>query len=68
MPLITSSCPLCQKPSTSAHFPFCSKACAYRDLGVWLKGEYQIPGEPLSEELTVAPSFEEESDEDHENP
>ena len=29
-------------------FPFCSKKCAYVDLGVWLRGEYVLPGTPLS--------------------
>ena len=37
-------CPICEKPSTGAAKPFCSKRCADVDLGRWLKGSYAIPG------------------------
>jgi endogenous inhibitor of DNA gyrase (YacG/DUF329 family) len=46
-------CPLCGKPS-QADSPFCSKACAYIDLGVWLSGDYRIPGDPLESEEDLA--------------
>jgi uncharacterized protein len=35
-------CPICGKPATSRHRPFCSARCARIDLGRWLKGNYRI--------------------------
>ncbi|MGB1548548.1 MAG: DNA gyrase inhibitor YacG [Alphaproteobacteria bacterium] len=42
-------CPICGKPKAEAHRPFCSKACADKDLGKWLGGEYRIPTEERPE-------------------
>jgi endogenous inhibitor of DNA gyrase (YacG/DUF329 family) len=39
-------CPICNKPVTPRHQPFCSQRCADIDLGRWLNGEYRIPGNP----------------------
>ncbi|HEX9768637.1 MAG TPA: DNA gyrase inhibitor YacG [Kiloniellales bacterium] len=39
-------CPVCGKPATAAHHPFCSQRCRQIDLGRWLKGAYVIPGRP----------------------
>ncbi len=36
-------CPVCKKPSTQKHHPFCSSRCAQVDLGRWLGGTYAIP-------------------------
>jgi uncharacterized protein len=36
-------CPICGKPATIKHRPFCSARCAQIDLGRWLKGNYRIP-------------------------
>jgi endogenous inhibitor of DNA gyrase (YacG/DUF329 family) len=36
-------CPICGRPASEAHRPFCSKRCADIDLGRWLKGSYAIP-------------------------
>ncbi len=36
-------CPICGKPATLQHRPFCSVRCAQIDLGRWLKGNYAIP-------------------------
>ena len=36
-------CPICKKPSTQKHHPFCSNRCAQVDLGRWLGGTYAIP-------------------------
>jgi endogenous inhibitor of DNA gyrase (YacG/DUF329 family) len=44
-----TKCPICQKPATPDHKPFCSKRCADIDLGRWLTGQYRIPG-PAAEE------------------
>ena len=35
-------CPICGKPATARHRPFCSARCAQIDLGRWLKGNYRI--------------------------
>lgn len=35
-------CPICGKPATPKHRPFCSARCAQIDLGRWLKGTYRI--------------------------
>ena len=39
----TRPCPVCGKPSTQAHHPFCSGRCADIDLNRWLSGSYVIP-------------------------
>jgi endogenous inhibitor of DNA gyrase (YacG/DUF329 family) len=41
-------CPICGKPATREHRPFCSKRCAEIDLGRWLKGGYAVPGESIA--------------------
>jgi endogenous inhibitor of DNA gyrase (YacG/DUF329 family) len=40
-------CPLCGKPSTEAHGPFCSRGCKDRDLLKWLGEGYRIAGAPV---------------------
>ena len=39
-------CPLCGKPPSSDHAPFCSRGCKDRDLLKWLGEGYRIPGPP----------------------
>jgi endogenous inhibitor of DNA gyrase (YacG/DUF329 family) len=41
-------CPVCGKPQSPEHKPFCSKRCADIDLGRWLKGSYALPTDPES--------------------
>ena len=36
-------CPICRKPASPEHRPFCSARCAEIDLGRWLKGVYRVP-------------------------
>lgn len=36
-------CPECGKPSSRAHYPFCSPRCKDLDLNRWLSGAYAIP-------------------------
>ena len=43
-------CPVCGKPATARHQPFCSGRCADIDLGRWLKGNYRIPTEEPPDE------------------
>lgn len=45
-----SPCPVCGKPGRDDAKPFCSKYCADIDLLRWLKGDYAIPGTPVSSE------------------
>jgi endogenous inhibitor of DNA gyrase (YacG/DUF329 family) len=35
-------CPICGKPATQAHRPFCSARCRTVDLGRWLRGVYRV--------------------------
>jgi endogenous inhibitor of DNA gyrase (YacG/DUF329 family) len=39
-------CPICGKPSSPDHAPFCSRGCKDRDLLKWLGEGYRIPGPP----------------------
>ncbi|HWB47748.1 MAG TPA: DNA gyrase inhibitor YacG [Stellaceae bacterium] len=38
----TAACPICGKPTSAAHRPFCSKRCREIDLGRWLRGVYRV--------------------------
>lgn len=38
-------CPICGKPRSAEHRPFCSTRCRDRDLVKWLDDGYSIPGE-----------------------
>ncbi|WP_225009528.1 DNA gyrase inhibitor YacG [Novosphingobium percolationis] len=42
----TRRCPICGKPRSEAHSPFCSPRCRDRDLVRWLDDGYAIPGPP----------------------
>ena len=51
MPTATSSkrrtgCPICGKPESQSHAPFCSQGCKDRDLLQWLGEGYRVPGPP----------------------
>jgi endogenous inhibitor of DNA gyrase (YacG/DUF329 family) len=37
-------CPICRKPPSPEHAPFCSRGCKDRDLLRWLDEGYRIPG------------------------
>lgn len=41
----SKKCPLCGKPVTAEHAPFCSRGCKDRDLLKWLGEGYRLPGE-----------------------
>jgi endogenous inhibitor of DNA gyrase (YacG/DUF329 family) len=43
-------CPICDKPSTPRHQPFCSQRCADIDLGRWLKGNYRVETDEPAED------------------
>ena len=42
-------CPICRKPLSPEHAPFCSRGCKDRDLLRWLDQGYRIPG-PLAQQ------------------
>ncbi|MFN3370859.1 MAG: DNA gyrase inhibitor YacG [Sphingomonadaceae bacterium] len=42
-------CPVCGRPATNAHAPFCSAVCRDRDLIAWLDERYVVPGPPAGE-------------------
>ena len=46
MPKATEAklCPLCRKPESPEHAPFCSAGCKDRDLLKWLGEGYRIAG------------------------
>lgn len=48
-------CPICDKPSVRATYPFCSKRCADVDLNRWLTGAYAIPAAEGTDEDEDAP-------------
>ncbi|MDG3043011.1 DNA gyrase inhibitor YacG [Roseicyclus marinus] len=39
------SCPICNRDTTPAYRPFCSRRCADVDLARWLTGSYAIPSD-----------------------
>ena len=43
-------CPLCRKPASGEHAPFCSRGCKDRDLLKWLGEGYRIPGPQVDPE------------------
>jgi uncharacterized protein len=43
-------CPICAKPASATHRPFCSQRCRHIDLGRWLKGSYKIESDETPEE------------------
>lgn len=45
-------CPICGKPRTAEHAPFCSTRCRDRDLLQWLDEGYAVPGRPAPPEET----------------
>lgn len=43
-------CPICNKPRSAEHFPFCSQRCKDRDLAQWFGDGYALPGERVNPE------------------
>lgn len=44
------SCPICRKPRSAEHAPFCSVRCKDRDLARWFSDSYAVPGPPVDPE------------------
>jgi endogenous inhibitor of DNA gyrase (YacG/DUF329 family) len=46
----TRLCVYCRQRAAEDRFrPFCGERCKMADLGRWLTGAYQVPGQPASE-------------------
>ncbi|MBA4042350.1 MAG: DNA gyrase inhibitor YacG [Sphingobium sp.] len=45
--MANTACPICGKPATPAHKPFCSRGCTDRDLLKWLSEGYRLPRAPM---------------------
>jgi endogenous inhibitor of DNA gyrase (YacG/DUF329 family) len=58
----TVPCPVCKKPSSQAHHPFCSSRCQDIDLNRWLSGGYVIPGEAAEDETRATQGPEDDED------
>ena len=43
-------CPICRKPRSETHAPFCSTRCKDRDLVRWFSDGYSVPGPPADAE------------------
>ncbi len=48
-PAAAPACPICHKPATERHRPFCSARCADVDLGRWFGETYRVPAEPVDQ-------------------
>ncbi|MEG9268752.1 MULTISPECIES: DNA gyrase inhibitor YacG [unclassified Qipengyuania] len=47
-------CPICRKPRSEEHTPFCSPRCRDRDLAQWFGDGYAVPARPaLPEEIAA---------------
>ena len=47
-------CPICRKPRSEEHTPFCSTRCRDRDLAQWFGDGYSVPGRAaLPEEIAA---------------
>jgi len=52
-------CPICGKPASARHKPFCSQRCATIDLARWITGTYRVPTDETPED---APQHGEDDD------
>lgn len=47
-------CPICKKPRSEEHSPFCSLRCRDRDLVRWFGDGYAVPGPPVDPDNLAA--------------
>lgn len=45
-----TACPICGKPVSPQHKPFCSRGCVDRDLLQWLGEGYRLPVGPATDD------------------
>lgn len=56
------ACPICKKPRSESHAPFCSSRCRDRDLAQWFGEGYVVPGRAASPEEIAAEVIREDRD------
>jgi len=66
---VPTACPICGKPVSAAHKPFCSRGCADRDLLQWLGEGYRLPAGPAAGDEdasrdSVKPGLDSDEDDD----
>jgi endogenous inhibitor of DNA gyrase (YacG/DUF329 family) len=49
LPERRAPCPICGKPPSADHAPFCGRGCKDRDLLHWLGDGYRVPGPPAAD-------------------
>ena len=47
-------CPICGKPRSAEHAPFCGVRCRDRDLVKWLDDGYALPGPAVDPDPDLA--------------
>ena len=47
------ACPICKQPAVRPHSPFCSRHCAYIDLGHWINESYSIPAHEATDDTDI---------------
>ncbi len=57
----TRKCPICKKPRSEEHTPFCSIRCKDRDLAQWFGDGYAVPGRPADPEEIAREEWEQRS-------
>ncbi len=57
---MTKPCPICKKPRSEQHSPFCSIRCKDRDLAQWFGDGYSVAGDPASPEDMANEDWEKE--------
>lgn len=54
-------CPICKKPRSEEHAPFCSLRCRDRDLVRWFGDGYAVPGPPANPDDLAANDWSQEN-------
>ncbi|MBX9858793.1 MAG: DNA gyrase inhibitor YacG [Sphingomonas sp.] len=64
-----TACPICGKPVSPTHKPFCSRGCVDRDLLQWLGEGYRLPAGPATDDEqaskdSIKPGLDSDADDD----
>jgi endogenous inhibitor of DNA gyrase (YacG/DUF329 family) len=59
------SCPICNRDTSPAYRPFCSRRCADVDLARWLTGSYAIPSDDPEDAQAAAEALDQPLRRDH---
>jgi len=55
-------CPICKKPGSEDHSPFCSARCRDRDLARWFGNGYAVPGRPATPDEIAGENMQQDLD------